>query len=226
ASPDGTVDLDSLAPTSIVNSNIVSIAALANIAGGETSHLVTLPDDEFKIHESLERHVDHSDLIITTGGTSVGEKDLLPVIFGKHYKTLYHGIAMKPGSATLLGLARRTPVACLSGFPVAAEVAMLYFVMPSIRKIGGQTDLDPRITVHARLDRAVPVKGFGVTRMLRVKLGYDPEHDDALPVATPLKLSGSSAQRSMIESAGIVEIPPNIEGYEANAIVRVKLHPR
>ncbi len=226
ALPDGTIDLDSLHPASVVNSNAFTIAALVRIAGGEVPSIITIPDDEMKIKTALDQQLERSDIIITTGGTSVGEKDLMPVIIGQQHEIVYHGIAMKPGSATLLGMAKNKPVTCVSGFPVASEMAMLYFVMPAIHKIGGRSILDPRIIVPARLDRAVPVKGFGVTHLLRVKLDYAKEPENALPLATPVKLSGSSAQRSMVESVGIVEIPPDMEGYEANAIVRVKMHPR
>ncbi|MBN2149971.1 MAG: molybdopterin molybdotransferase MoeA [Candidatus Lokiarchaeota archaeon] len=223
---DGLVDPRHAGPGKIVDSNRYAIAAFVGIAGGIVVRSALLPDDEGKISVAITDALASCDMVVTTGGTSVGERDFVPAIMGKEYEILCHGIAIKPGSATLLGNARGRPFLGLSGFPVAAEIGMLYFGMPALRKLAGEGVLDPRPRVNARIAEAVAVKGFGITRLLRVALDYDGVTGNSLPNAIPVKLSGAGMQRSMVESDGFVEIPPDIEGYEAGEGVVVTLHPR
>jgi molybdopterin molybdotransferase len=223
---DGLVDPRKAGSCKLIDSNRHAIAAFAGHAGGKVIRAAMLPDDEGEISEAIASAVASCDMVITTGGTSVGERDFIPAVVGKDYEILYHGIAMKPGAATLLGTAKGKPILGLSGFPVAAEIGMLYFGMPAIRKLAGETVLDPRTRVHARLADAVAVKGFGMTRLLRVAFDYGGVMGNELPKAIPVKLSGSGMQRSMVESDGFVEIGPDIEGYEAGDVVVVTLHPR
>jgi molybdopterin molybdotransferase len=217
--------VDFLPEGKVVDSNLYAIEALATMAGAQVVSTSLLPDEEAKISNALDQLLQAADTVITTGGTSVGERDLLPVVIGSRFEIAYHGLAMKPGSATLLGFGQDKPILCLSGFPVAAEIGMLCFGMPALRKLAGASPIDMRTVVKARLAEAVAVKGFGMTRMLRVAIEQDSTPGSDLPRAIPLKLSGSSIQRSMVESMGFVEIPPDVEGYEAGDAVDVRLHP-
>ncbi|MEX2726387.1 MAG: molybdopterin molybdotransferase MoeA [Candidatus Sigynarchaeum springense] len=209
----------------MIDSNRHAIGAFVAIAGGIVVRAKMLADDERTISDAITSALKSCDMVITTGGTSVGDRDFIPLVVGKHHEILYHGIAMKPGAATLLGTGSGKPILGLSGFPVAAEIGMLYFGMPAIRKLAGETVLDPRVRVRARLTDAVAVKGFGITRLLRVKVDDREPARNELPRAIPVKLSGAGMQRSMVESDGFVEIPPDIEGYEAGDVVVVSLHP-
>ena len=76
-----------------------------------------------------------ADLILTTGGTSVGIRDLVPEAVRKLGKLLVHGIAISPAKPTALGLVENTPIACLPGFPVACLVASYAFVKPAIHRL-------------------------------------------------------------------------------------------
>mgnify|MGYP006287073197 CR=1 FL=1 len=218
------IELDKVYDGGMVNSNQFAIGSFVRLAGGEVIDAFTIKDDEQTIKGVFNQSLINSDMVITTGGTSVGEKDLMPVVMDSDHEILYHGIAVRPGSATLVGFGIEKPVVCLSGFPVAAEIGMLYLAMPAIRKMAGARLLDPRVLLPARISTAVPKKGFGITRMLRVKLDYDQIDENGLPAAHSVKLSGSSMQRSMIESDGFVEIPPESEGLEKGDIVKVRLH--
>jgi molybdopterin molybdotransferase len=222
----GIVDPRTTGSCKLIDSNRHSISAFVSLAGGVVTKAGMLPDDEKMISDAIASAIASCDAVITTGGTSVGERDFIPSVIAKNHEILYHGIAMKPGAATLLGSSKGKPILGLSGFPVAAEIGMLYFGMPAIRKLAGETVLDPRIHVHVRLADAVAVKGFGITRLLRVAIDYNGVTGSDLPKAIPVKLSGSGMQRSMIESDGFVEIGPDIEGYEAGEVVVVTLHPR
>nr|MDO8113103.1 molybdopterin molybdotransferase MoeA [Candidatus Sigynarchaeota archaeon] len=226
ADPEGIVDPRQAGPCKMIDSNRYAIQAFIEQSGGTVINASILPDDENKIHESIAGALGSSDMVITTGGTSVGERDFIPSVIGHDHEILYHGIAMKPGAATLLGTGMGKPILGLSGFPVAAEIGMLYFGMPAIRKLAGAKVLDPRLRVQARIADAVAVKGFGITRLLRVALDYPGSPSKEMPRAIPVKMSGAGMQRSMVESDGFVEISPDIEGYEAGDLVIVTLHPR
>jgi len=221
----GLVDPRTAGRCKMVDSNRHAIGAFVSIAGGVVTRAQILVDDERAISDAIISALTACDMVITTGGTSVGERDFIPSVIGKDHEILYHGIAMKPGAATLLGTGQGKPILGLSGFPVAAEIGMLYFGMPAIRKLAGEMVLDPRVRVRARLADAVAVKGFGITRLLRVELDHDTSTENDLPRAIPVKLSGAGMQRSMVESDGFIEIPPDIEGYEAGDDVVVVLHP-
>lgn len=221
----GVADPRRAGPCKLVDSNRHAIGAFVTMAGGIVARAMMLPDDENVIKDEISAAIASCDMVVTTGGTSVGERDFIPTIISSHHEVLYHGIAMKPGAATLLGTSGGKPIIGASGFPVAAEIAMLYFGMPAIRKLAGESVLDPRIRVHARISDAVAVKGFGMTRLLRVKIDHGDILGNELPRAIPVKLSGSGMQRSMIESDGFVEISPDIEGYEAGDVVVVVMHP-
>ena len=223
---DGTIDLRSIGEYKMIDSNRFAIQALVEQGGGQVAKAGHLPDDKNAIRDAINDALESSDMVITTGGTSVGERDFIPSVVEADHQILYHGIAMKPGSATLLGVGHGKPILGLSGFPVAAEIGMLYFGIPAIKKLAGASRLDPRVRIPARMAEAVAVKGFGITRLLRVAVNLENLTSDELPRAIPVKLSGGGMQRSMVESDGFVEIPPDIEGYEEGDAVIVALHPR
>ncbi|MBD3188563.1 hypothetical protein GF325_17160 [Candidatus Bathyarchaeota archaeon] len=215
--------LEHLPVENVINSNQHVIESIVEEIGGIVTNKAILPDNIEQIHETLDSFSTTSDMVICTGGTSIGKGDLIPVVMRENFNVLHHGIAMRPGSATLLGTANKTPILCLSGFPVAAEIGMIAFGMPAMRKMLGARVLDPRVKVPAFLSHAIPVKHFGRRYMRRVKLSWD--SGTSMPIATPFPHQGSSVQRSMLESDGIVEIPENREGYERGETVTVLLHP-
>ena len=221
---DGTIDLHSIGEYKMIDSNRFAIQALVEHGGGHVVNASHLPDDKDTIRNAINDALSSSDMVITTGGTSVGERDYIPSVIETDHQVLYHGIAMKPGSATLLGTGHGKPILGLSGFPVAAEIGMLYFGIPAIKKLAGASKLDPRIRIPARMAEAVAVKGSGITRMLRVAVSLECLVNGELPLAVPVKMSGGGMQRSMVESDGFVEIPPEMEGYEQGDTVIVALH--
>jgi len=205
----------------IYNSNLYMIENLVKKYGGSLHFKETLKDDKDLIIERLNKSIVNSDLVIFTGGTSVGKKDLLPEIMQENGEVLAHGLAIRPGSPILIAIIKNKPVFCLPGTPVAAYVCFLRIVGPAISKMLGLDKLDPRVEVFARMERDVPVSSLGYINFLRVKLeklkdGY---------VAIPIRLKGSGIISSLTNSDGIVEIPTNEEGLKKDSIVKVKLHP-
>jgi molybdopterin molybdotransferase len=211
-----------LQPGKIYNSNTSMITALVELYGGVAIRAERVEDDKEAIKQKLFEAAGECEIIIFTGGTSVGTKDFLPEIVNESGKILTHGIAMKPGSPVLLGLLNDTLIFCLPGTPVAAYVSFLRISGPAIRKMMGCSVLDPRTEINATIDRDVPLSGLGYLHYLRVKI----ERKQNNFIAIPVKLRGSGVISSLTDSDGIVEIPPDQEGLKKGERIVVKLYPK
>jgi len=175
-------------------------------------------DNSDRIREMLGKALIY-DIIVFSGGTSVGEKDLLPSIMEQEGKLLVHGVAMRPGSPTAIAIVKDKPVFCLPGFPVATIIGFEDFVGPTIRKIQGAKILDPRPVIKATLKRGIASK-LGRMDFARVKI----EKINGDYFATPIRVSGSGIISSLVKADGVVKIPENVEGFEKNSLVNVYLY--
>ncbi|MBD3254232.1 MAG: molybdopterin molybdenumtransferase MoeA [Candidatus Lokiarchaeota archaeon] len=206
----------------IYNSNTPMISSLVTIYGGKVSRSSTLKDDKDLIKETLIDSAKDSNIIIFTGGTSVGTQDYLPEVLEENGTVVTHGIAMRPGSPLLIGYYKGALVFCLPGTPVAAYVCFVKFAGRALRKMMGCMKIDPRVELIAKMNNDVPVSSMGYLHHLRVKL----EKRENIFYALPVKLKGSGIITSLTESDGIVEIPPHQEGLKKEDEVSVMLLPK
>lgn len=205
----------------IYDSNTPMVRSLVEQYGGEVIQTSILKDDKDLISNTLSSATQPSDMVLFTGGTSVGTRDFLPEILHEKGEILAHGVAMRPGSPLLVAFYNGCLVFCLPGTPVAAYVGFVKFAGPSIRRMLGTQELDPQVKVNAIASKDIPVTKLGYLYFLRTKL----EEEDARLVARPIRLKGSGILSSLTESDGIIEIPPNQEGIVKGDKVLVKLHP-
>ncbi|MFX1366644.1 MAG: gephyrin-like molybdotransferase Glp [Promethearchaeota archaeon] len=212
----------SLQPGKIYNSNTPMISALINLYGGTVIREETVKDDKKVIKTKLIESAEDSQMIIFTGGTSVGTKDYLPEIIHESGIILTHGIAMRPGSPVLIGFLNESFIFCLPGTPVAAYISFLKISGPAIKKMLGCSVLDPRIEILATIGKDVPVTSLGILHYLRVKI----EKQENEFIAIPVRLKGSGMISSLTRSDGIIEIPPNQEGLKRGEKVKVRLFPK
>ena len=159
-----------------------------------------------------------ADVIITTGGTSVGYPDLVPLAVNKLGRpgVVIHGVAIRPGMPTALAILRGKPVFILSGNPVAATVGFEVFVLPTLAKLLGIHEIRP--VIEAKITRRVA----GVLGR-RVFLRVCVFERNGRFIATPLRVSGSGILTTMTNANGYVIIPENREGLEEEELVRVHL---
>ncbi len=211
-----------LEPGKIYNSNTPMISALIELYGGNAIRGETIQDDKEAIKKKLLEAVEDSQIIIFTGGTSIGTKDYLPEIIEESGMILTHGIAQRPGAPVLIGFLSETLIFCLPGTPVAAYVSFLRIAGPAIRKMLGCLVFDPRIEIIATISKDVPVSALGFLHHLRVNL----EKSEEEFIANPVKLRGSGVISSLTFSDGIVEISPDQEGLKKGDKVKVKLFPK
>jgi molybdopterin molybdotransferase len=138
----------------IVSSNGLALGALVEACGGVPLHLPIAPDDSSALQRIAEGAVG-ADLLVTTGGASVGEHDLVRDALGAAGLALdFWTIAMRPGKPLMVGRFRDTPMIGLPGNPVSTLVCGLLFVKPAIERLTG---LAPGAEPPLRARLAVPL---------------------------------------------------------------------
>ncbi len=206
-----------LKPGKVVNSSKVMLKALIYSCGGEPVDLGIVEDDVDSIVEKILNGIKTCDVLVTTGGTSVGRGDLVPDAVNQIGKVLVHGIAMRPGKPTGFGIVKGKLVFMLSGFPVASLIGFNLFVKPVIEAMLG-TVSEPSIKVRGRLNRRVAslsgMRSFVRVRVIKNGDGY---------IIEPLMLTGSGLISTLTEANGLLVIPENLEGYDEGEEVEVEL---
>ena len=196
-----------------VNSNMLEAAVTA--AGGEARLFGIVPDDESALISSLKEITD-CDLILISGGSSAGAKDVTMNVINKLGKTLIHGIAMKPGKPTIIGEINGKPVFGLPGHPVAAYFVFEIFVYPLIcRWLGIAPE---RQTLEASLSSRIP-SNHGREEYISVKLE---QGEDGL-VAVPV-IGKSGLITLMSDTDGYIVVPRDCEGLKEGDSVSVSLY--
>lgn len=205
-------------PAEVRDANAWGLAAMIREAGAEPRFDGIVRDVEGSLEQAARKAFETSDALIVSGGSSVGERDLAKQILDGLGEpgVLVHGVALKPGKPTIIGLADGKPVFGLPGHPLSGMISFHRIVRPILRRLGGEEDLwEP--TVTARLSRTVPSES-GRTEYVRVRL----ETDEEGLVAEPL-FGKSAALSSIIAARGLVEVPLGVEGLDAGVQVSVLL---
>src|SRR6185436_9128630 len=143
-------------PASIPESNGIVIAALARGAGADVRATDVMSDDLDLTRDRVRTLLDSSDLVVTIGGVSVGDHDVVrPALEAAGAALEFHKVAIKPGKPLTLGRRRDVVVLGLPGNPVSAQVTFALFGLPLLRKMQGDTSKAP-VPRRARL--ATPLK--------------------------------------------------------------------
>ncbi|MGQ9780643.1 MAG: molybdopterin molybdotransferase MoeA [Nitrososphaeria archaeon] len=189
----------------------------------EPIDLGTLPDEVNAISSSIVDALTKVDMILTTGGTSVGVTDLVAeaVESINGSKMLFHGVRMRPGRPTGLALVDQKPVFMLSGYPVASFTGFEVFVKPAIDFLRGSKSLGYP-TICARLSRRL-AKPVGVKAYVRVNVQ---KASDGGYLVEPLRLTGSGLLSTLTKGNGLLIVEEGLEGYDEGEEVEVHLfHP-
>lgn len=131
-----------LEPGKIYDSNRLLLTAYAAEQGAEITSSVSVPDDPETIAKAIQAALEISDLVVSTGGVSVGRHDYLEkagVMAGA--RVLFHGVKVKPGSPVLVLEKDRKLIICLSGNPYAAFATFVLLVLPVIRRMQGSNQI-------------------------------------------------------------------------------------
>jgi molybdopterin molybdotransferase len=158
---------------------------------------------------------DDADLIVVSGGSSVGREDYAPSLLAEHGKLAYHGVAMRPSSPIGMGLLDERLVFLLPGNPVSCLCGYDFFVGRTVRSMGGKPKKWPYPGVEFPLSRKL-VSAVGRVDYARVLV-----RDECVE---PLAIGGASALSSTTRADGFVVVPADSEGYPAGASVTVWLY--
>jgi len=205
-----------LAPGHIYNSNSYSVAALVLRYGGLPRVLGIARDNADSLREKLAAARD-ADMIITSGGVSMGDYDIVKEILAEAGEINFWQVRMKPGKPLAFGQIGGVPHLGLPGNPVSSMVSFEIFARPALYKMMGRTNLAPR-TVQATLADAVGNRD-GRRVFTRVVLsGTDGDYH-----ASPAGPQGSGVLTSMIRGNGLAVIPEARDRVEAGERVEVIL---
>lgn len=206
-------------PGKIRNINSYTNAAQVLALGGEPLVLEVAPDRADSLVERLRRAVAlQADLIVTSGGVSVGDFDLVKEVLASEGAIDFWWVNMKPGKPMAFGLLRGIPLLALPGNPVAAMLSFMLFGRPAVRKMMGHRTWELP-TVQARLTEAIARKD-GRRHYLRVRLAQ--EDGDGL-VARLTGDQGSGILTSMVVADGLAVIPETCDHLPAGTTVDVIL---
>ncbi len=214
-------------PGQVRNINQFSLAAMAREAGAVVTDHGVVPDRADRLRAVLALALARADVVILSGGSSVGVKDLTTEVITAFPRSeiLFHGISVAPGKPTILARALGKPVVGLPGHPVSALVIFDLFAAPLLRVIGGETPggeapggvFAARATRLARLAQKVASQP-GREDYVRVRLL---ERDGAV-WAQPLP-GKSGAIFNLVAADGLVCIPASAEGIDAGVDVDVRM---
>lgn len=160
-----------LGPGQIHDANTVALAAAVMEAGGEPLMLPREPDEIWPIERALMEAARRADLIVTSGGVSVGRHDYVRVVLERHGSLDFWRIAVQPGKPLAVGALGGSTVIGLPGNPVSALVTFELFVRPFIRSmldLMGDGRLHVRATPETRMEKDLARRAF-----LRVKVWHE-----------------------------------------------------
>jgi molybdopterin molybdotransferase len=208
-------------PGEVVETNGLTISRYVERWGGNATYRDVVTDDHDALRAAIQRDLT-KDVVVTTGGSSVGERDLLPEVVADLGEILFHGVALKPGHPVAVGVVEDTPVVMLPGYPVACIINAVQFLRPALKAVGGLAD-EEFPTTEARLGRKIRSEP-GIRTFARVELTEDGNGGSKTgeSIATPTRASGSGVLSSVALADGWVEVPEGREGIPEGETVAVQ----
>src|SRR3569832_2032005 len=214
ATGDELVDISSaLGPSQIVDSSAHSLPAMIQEAGGVATYIGIAKDDPITMAALIASALDH-DVVITTGGVSVGDRDHVRAALASAGVELeLWKVAMKPGTPFSFGMNGRVPVFGLPGNPISTYVAFELFVRPALLALQGATAIQ-RPRAPGNLVRGYR-KAPGRAHFIRARVERHGEH----LVAHPHPKQGSAILSSLIGCNALVELPAEASEIAPNSVM-------
>jgi len=200
-----------LKPGQVYDINSHTVASVVKENGGIPISFRTVGDNHQEIRATISEAL-KNDMVVISGGSSVGERDLLVDVIEDWGEIFFHGIQVKPGKPTIFAMVEGKPLMGMPGYPTSCLMNAYLFILPATRKMA---HLPPRKgeTVEARLSRRVP-GSVGRRQFLTVRI----EGGEAVPV-----FKESGAITSVADADGYIEIAQNIDLLEKGEPVTVTL---
>lgn len=202
-------------PHQVRRSNVYGITASLRQHGFMRVSDDHVRDDEAELEQRLTFHLHTHDVLILSGGVSMGKLDLVPKVLEKLGVTLvFHHVAQRPGKPMWFGVSQSGPaVFALPGNPVSTLVCLSRYVLPALRTSMGQAPAEPpRISLTAPVEVKVPLAFY-----LPVKLRSD---DWGRTSAEPCPTNGSGDFAALAGTDGFVELPPGPNTFPKGFVAR------
>src|SRR3990170_3847769 len=208
-----------LPPGKIYDINAYSLSAAVLESGGNPICMGVAPDDPTEMREALQHALECADVVITSGGVSVGPKDITPQTVDSLGKPglIFSGIAVKSGKPTTMALIGRKPVFALPGHPTSALLMFQLLVRPVIWRLAGMVRKEGSTVKAVAGRRMFSAKGrrtFVMVTLRKDKNGL---------VAETVETSASGAITTLAKAEGYVEIPENQQFVDKDEQVEVTL---
>lgn len=209
-------------PGRVRDINSYNLAGLVLENGGLPVRKGIFKDVHEEIMEVVRDSVDKSELVIITGGSSVGARDMTAGIINSLGSpgVLFHGVALKPGKPVIGAVVNGTPVFGLPGHPAAVTVCFEIFVKPVLKSLTGLCEAAWRKqgkSLKAKITRNIS-SAIGKEEHIRVAL----EEKDGEFLATPV-LGKSGLIKTLVRAEGKIVLPVNSRGIQEGEIVDVSL---
>lgn len=202
----------------IRNSNSYMIASQVRRAGGEPVYLGKLPDVLDTCTNAVDAAIKDVDMVITTGGVSVGDYDLMPDVYKMlNGKVLFNKVAMRPGSVTTVAILEGKFLFGLSGNPSASYVGFELFTRPVIRKMLFCENAHLRAGA-AQLNDDFP-RANPLTRFVRSKLYFE----NGKLLVDPAGIDKSNVVMSLAHTDSLAVLPGGKRGFQKGDQVQVLL---
>ncbi|MDI6792791.1 MAG: molybdopterin molybdotransferase MoeA [bacterium] len=216
---DEVVDIDQeLSPGKIRNSNGYSLYAQVVRYGGIPVPLGIAPDDEGKIKSCIEQGLSSSDMLVISGGVSVGDYDLVKgVLADLGAEMKFWKVAMKPGKPLAFGLIKGKPVFGLPGYPVSVLVVFEQFVRPAMRKMAGRKWLK-KPEIEAELCEEIKKKPDRRNYFRGIV-----DKKDGQYYARTTGPQGSGMLSSMVKANALLIIPEGVSYLKAGEKVKAQM---
>jgi molybdopterin molybdotransferase len=197
----------------ILNANGPMLEALAVRDGGVVLSSRIVSDDSEQIRRAM---LESCDILMISGGTSIGEEDLVPMLLAEMGELAIHGVTMRPSRSAGMGKVAEKMVFLIPGNPVACLCAYDFFAGRYLRKLTGRGQVWPYVSVHRKLKNKL-TSMIGRTDYARVRLIGDESIQS-------LAVSGASILSTTTLADGFVIIPADCEGYAVGTAVEVFLY--
>ncbi|MHA2383043.1 MAG: molybdopterin molybdotransferase MoeA [Candidatus Thorarchaeota archaeon] len=202
---------ENLNPGQIYDVNSFTLEALLEQNGAQANRFGIVGDDYSALKDTIEKALEY-DMVIFSGGSSVGEKDLLAGILADVGEILFHGVQIKPGKPTLYGIAKNKPVFGMPGYPTSCLSNAYIFLIPAVRQMARIPPAHQN-TLHAKISKRL-VSSSGRQQFLTVRI----RDGIAYPV-----YKHSGAITSMATADGYIILPVNLDVIEEGEMVEVTL---
>jgi len=205
-----------LSPGQIYESNSYGIASLVEKMGATAKRYGVVHDNTEGLRTTLNEAAESCDAILTSGGVSMGEWDLVRRLMEDEGEALFWKVLIRPGGPPLCGSWKGTPLFGLPGNPVSSHVVFISLVAPWLaQSMGTDPEMGPRLADRVRVRLTEDIKGAPKKLCMR-RIRIEPGEDGL--VATVHTHQGSGNIHSMVAHNGLTLLPPDTGGKAGDII--------